>query len=473
MDVQFGVNLCCTELLVCIVNAVMRHTSFSFALDVSAREEASLRRHAGASRFAYNQCLNLHQNAADARKRDAAVKVPRSGFDLINAFNAWKISAAAGVNDDGEIGLPWRQEVLAQVFEEAAVDLSRGLQAFFGARKKTTRRRVGFPRRKKKGRSKDSFRIRNGNGGIRVALHSIRLPKIGELPVRETTRRLRRLLRLGADGKPRAKILFATVTLSGGRWHVRINVEAPSFHAGMQTSKDVVAAVGIDRGLNVFAVAATSDGQETWRSEAPKPLKQHERRLQRLSRQLSRTQKTSSNRVRRRRKLSRLHAKIRHIRRDYAHKLSTHVAKTHGHVALEDLHIAGMMQNHHLAKSIADSAWNMFAQKLAYKAGWYGCRVSTVDRFWPSTKTCCRCLAVTPHVPLSQRRFNCAACGYEADRETNAAANCARWSENLDRVAVKHTETQNACGGEGSGRAVTCGETGPVEARIACLSLAG
>jgi putative transposase len=62
------------------------------------------------------------------------------------------------VASDGTItkqvtGLAWRHEVSAQVFEEAAVDLSR---AFFrlqhakaGARKG---RQVGFPRRKRKGR---------------------------------------------------------------------------------------------------------------------------------------------------------------------------------------------------------------------------------------------------------------------------------------------------------------------------------
>ena len=67
------------------------------------------------------------------------MKVPWSGFDLINAFNAWKRSEAAGrvfvAAPDGTItkqvtGLGWRQEVSAQVFEEAAVDLGRALAAY-------------------------------------------------------------------------------------------------------------------------------------------------------------------------------------------------------------------------------------------------------------------------------------------------------------------------------------------------------
>jgi putative transposase len=78
-------------------------------------------------------------DALQARKRDPRVKVPWSGFDLINSFNAWKKSEDAGrvfiAAPDGTIvnqvtGLCWRQEVSAQVFEEAAVDLGHALAAY-------------------------------------------------------------------------------------------------------------------------------------------------------------------------------------------------------------------------------------------------------------------------------------------------------------------------------------------------------
>jgi putative transposase len=74
--------------------------------------------------------------------------VPWSGFDLINAINAWKRSEAAGrmfvAAPGGAIakhvmGLAWRHEVSAQVFEEAAVDLGRALSAYAHARGKGER----------------------------------------------------------------------------------------------------------------------------------------------------------------------------------------------------------------------------------------------------------------------------------------------------------------------------------------------
>jgi putative transposase len=132
----------------------MRHTAFRFALAPTPAQAAVLVRHAGASRFAYNQCLQLVADAIAAKRADARVAVPWSGFDLINAFNAWKRSESAGrvfvAAPDGTItkqvtGLRWRQEVSAQVFEEAAVDLGRALSAYASANDRTRNgRRVGF-----------------------------------------------------------------------------------------------------------------------------------------------------------------------------------------------------------------------------------------------------------------------------------------------------------------------------------------
>ena len=131
--------------------------------DISAGE--GLHPACGASRFAFNQSLHLVADALAARKRDPPVMVPWSGFDLINAFNHWKTSESAGrvftVAPDGTTtkqvtGLSWRKEVSAQVFEEAAVDLGRGLGS---ARPEPWSDRL--PRPKRKGRHRESFRLRN------------------------------------------------------------------------------------------------------------------------------------------------------------------------------------------------------------------------------------------------------------------------------------------------------------------------
>jgi putative transposase len=69
---------------------VARFTAFRFTLNPSPEQETQLWRHAGAARFAYNRCLGIVKQHLDARRLDASVEVPGTGFDLINAFNAWK-----------------------------------------------------------------------------------------------------------------------------------------------------------------------------------------------------------------------------------------------------------------------------------------------------------------------------------------------------------------------------------------------
>jgi putative transposase len=206
------------------MGGVKRHTTFSFTLLPNGVESEALKRHVGAARFAFNQALRLVRDALDAHRVDPSTKVPWSGFDLINSFNAWKRSEAAGVDEDGHVGLHWRDQVCQQVFEEAAVDLGRALGAFSDGRKGKRRgRRPGFPQFKHKSSARQSFRIRNKSCSIRLgdeeAPRSLTLPKLGQIAVREDTRKLRRMLRSG-----RAKIWFGRCR-EAGRWKVSLSVE--------------------------------------------------------------------------------------------------------------------------------------------------------------------------------------------------------------------------------------------------------
>ena len=221
-----------------------RHTTFRYCLDPTSEQRSVLVRHAGASRFAFNQCLRMVKDALSAPTNASDKVVPWSGFDLINAFNTWKKTDAAGrtfaVDTDGVVeiritGLAWRTEVCQQVFEEAAVDCGRALAAWADSRMgKRSGRRVGFPRFKQKNATIPSFRVRNRhrNGNwqaIRVGegrARSVSVPGLGVVRVHDDTRPLRRLL-----AKDRAKVRFATVSCQAGRWWVSLNVETAELHS--------------------------------------------------------------------------------------------------------------------------------------------------------------------------------------------------------------------------------------------------
>jgi putative transposase len=482
-----------------LLREAMRHTTFRFALDPTPAQAAMLVRHAGASRFAFNQCHRLVTDALAAKQTDPQVKVPWSGFDLINAYNAWKSSEAAGrvfvVTRDGAAtkkitGLAWRQDVSAQVFEEAAVDLGRALGAYGRAKAgKTKGQRVGFPRCKRKGRCRDSFRLRNkqnrsGTSVIRIGEQyprSVTLPKIGTIRVHDDTRRLRRLLHPVDQidphtGQPKvaplARILFITCSRHGSRWYISLNVRAPGFHPERRhqprLNDDSSGFVGVDRGLVVFAVAATAQGTEVGRYHAPKPLQHNLAGLRRRSRAASRTKPGSRNHVKAIRRLSRHHARISRVRRSFLHEVSSQLVKTHDRLCLEDLAIANLVRNQHMARAIGDAAWAEFARQVGYKAAWFGTELVVADRWFPSTKTCSRCGKVNHELRLAERVFCCHRCGLVIDRDRNAATNLATWAQ-AAQLAIRAPARQaggrvtNAPGGEGAGRRSGDGETGSDE----------
>jgi putative transposase len=297
--------------------------------------------------------------------------------------------------------------------------------------------------------------------------------------VHDQTRRLRRLLRpvehVDPDTgqlvvAPRAKILSATVNRHGSRWYVCLNVRAPDFHAGRRhqlcASNDDGKFVGVDRGLHAFAVAATADGSEVGRFQASRPLRDGMVGLRRRSREVSRTQAGSRNRIKASWRLSRQHARIAAVRRHFLHGVSSQLVKTHPRLCLEDLAVANLMANHRLARAIGDAAWGELARQLGYKAAWFGAELVVCDRWFASTKTCSRCGTVKQQMELVERIFRCDGCGLALDRDRNAAANLAAWAEHPHPQAPDRQaggRVINAPGGEGAGHRLGDGGTSPSE----------
>jgi putative transposase len=247
-------------------------------------------------------------------------------------------------------------------------------------------------------------------------------------------------------------------------------VQAPDFHAERchpsRPADDSGGFIGVDRGLAAFAVAGTADGTEVGRWQAPKPLRRGMVGLRRRSCAASRSQPRSCNQAKAIRRLSRQNARIADTRRSFLHAVSSQLVKTHDRLCLEDLAVANLMANRHLARAIGDAAWAEFARQLGYKAAWFGAELIACDRWFPSTKTCSRCGTIKQHMGLAERIFRCDGCGLVTDRDRNAAANLAAWAERYHAHAPDRQaggRATNAPGGEGTGHRPGDGGTDPTE----------
>jgi len=360
--------------------------AFRFELAPNEGQKKALAQHLGAARFAYNWGLSLCLKALERKE-----KVP-SAPELHKAWNAWKRENA-----------PWWTEVSKCAPQEAFRDLEKAFKAWRAGRGK-------LPRFKRKKLTPDN--TARLTGSIRVLPRHIQLPRIGRVRSKEATEGLLRLLEEG-----KARILSATLSREADRYYVSLTceVERPDPRPREVKGEDDV--VGVDLGLSAFAVL--SDGT---RIEAPRPLARKLRLLKRRSKQFSRKRKGSNNQKKAALRLARLHRKVKNLRQDFLHKLTTWLARTKPVIVVEDLNVRGLSRGR-LSRSVADVGWGAFRRMLAYKAEWYGATLVVAPRSFPSTRLCSRCGHLHGRIPLSQRVFRCGACGLEMDRDLNAALN--------------------------------------------------
>ena len=342
------------------------------------------RKAAGTSRFVYNWGL-----AAWKAHKAAHPGEPHGPMALKKDFNALK----------GE-QFPWIYEVAKDVAEGAFTNLAAAMKNYYDSQAgKRSGRKVGFPHFKTKKKARRTFRLNNDK--MHVDDHALYVPKLGWVNMAEA-------LRLSG------KIMGAVVSCKGSHWYVAITVE-------METPPPVdfeKLVVGID--LNLKALMVLSDGTQR---ENQTLLRSELTHLKLLARRLSRCTFGSQRWYRAQERLANFQERIANRRADYLHKTTTPIARTFAVVGLEDLNVAGMLKNHHLALSLSDAALGEIRRQFEYKCAGFGGQVVTVGRFFPSSRLCGTCGAKHDGLTLADREWVCPACGTLNQRDANAARN--------------------------------------------------
>jgi putative transposase len=245
------------------------------------------------------------------------------------------------------------------------------------------------------------------------------LSKIGEIPVH-----------LHREIPENATIKQVTVKQEPtGEWYATFGIKVD----GNIPKKpgNIEHAIGIDVGILKYT--HDTDG---YAIESPDFSEERER-LERAQHDLSRKEHGSANWEKQRRVVARHHADLKRKRRDFLHKLSNYYATEYDFVAVEDLDVKGLVDLPGNSRNRAGAAWGTFLRMLEYKCERDGTHFVAVNPRG-TTKECASC-GVSTEKSLWVREHTCPACGFEADRDANAAWNIL--SRGLEDVGVGCSES--------------------------------
>lgn len=368
------------------------HRSNVYRLEPTEAQDATFAQWAGACRYVYN--IALEQRRVWSR--------PGRQFSYIQQQNELPELRAQA---------EWLASVPASALQMSVRSLDSAYQRYYAGLS-------SYPRPKRKG-VRDSFTLPDskklGFKRLNRRRGSIKIPKVGWI-------KLVGYRDLGGD------LRSITISRRAGQWYASV-----AWRSVISASPPKnPSAVAIDRGIALFA--ALSDGTTI----APRnALKSIEGKLAKEQRKLSRKTKYSANWKKQKAKITKLHVHAANARKDFLHKLSTEIAKSHGVVKIEKLQVRNMVasaagsvekpgrnvaQKSGLNKAILDQGWSMFATMLRYKLAERGGELQEVDPAYTS-QTCSCCGTIDKASRKDQARFECGHCGHAENADINAAKN--------------------------------------------------
>ena len=304
--------------------------------------------------------------------------------------------------------MPDYAKVHSQVLQDVVLRVERAFQAFF--RRVKSGETAGYPRFQGRNRY-HSFTYPQYDNGVRLDNGCLVLSKIGRMAVRWS-----RLL----AGTPKT----VTISKEADGWYAIISCAEVPAQPLPPTGRET----GIDVGLKVFLITAEGDVVEN-----PRLHRRGEKQLKKAQRVVSRRKKGSHRRRKAVGLLQRAHQTVKRQRADFHHKTALMLLRQYDTIYLEELRVANLVRNRHLAKSISDVGWAAFRSILEAKAACAGRRVVAV----PPASTSQDCSGCGERVPksLSVRTHVCTNCGLVLDRDENAARNI-QWAGQALRGVV-------------------------------------
>ncbi len=325
---------------------------------------------------------------------------------------------------------PWYKEVQSQVLQDCVKRVDLAFKRYLKGDCKG--KKSGRPRFKGKGRYRSMTFPSLGKTPIYG--NYLKLPKFGSLKMVYH--------RPIPDG---FKVKTATVTRKADGYYVTLSIQDDTVPDIIPIER-VENPTGIDMGLKSFLVK--SDGTEV---KIPQYYRKAHKALRKAQKAVSRKRKGSSNQRKAIEKLGKVHKCVADTRKDFHFKTAKALLNEHDLIAYEKLNIKGLARTK-LAKSILDAGWGQFmsilstkAEKRTEPAPPKGARergareaglITVAVNPRNTSQNCSNCGHKVPK-KLSDRWHSCPKCGYQADRDVNAA-------KNILNLAVGHPVSSKA-----------------------------
>ena len=292
-----------------------------------------------------------------------------------------------------------------------------------------------YPVRKKYNNYKKSFYVDPYK--IEFSDKKVRLEKIAN-NIKKNRQKLNYIKLAEKDRIPTNVIYYnPRVILDGDRYYIVVSVAdefAPK--KKIETTDNII---GID--INIKSVV-TSDNDvykaityDKSYKNALKKEKQAQKKLSRKyikSKELKKSLKESKNYIKQRKIKNKYTKRINNLKEAHIDYIITSIKKKRPKlICIEDLDVNGMKKpkdNKYIRKGIQQNPFRKLLKTLEDRCNNYGIKITKIDRYYPSSKTCNKCNYKKEDLKLSDRTFVCPKCGLIINRDYNAAINIKKYA---------------------------------------------
>ena len=381
--------------------------TFKTKLKLNNKQRTRLFKNAGASRFVYNLTLEIQETNY------------KNGGKFLSDCDIRKMITARKKDD-----LAWLYEYDCDIVKQAVKDACKAYKKFFN--KQAKKPKFKSAKLTKPSFYTDGWRLKVENGYIKILFCTkIKLYEKDYIPEDLNYQ------------NPR-------ITFDGIDWWISVGLKEEQ-----PKPKLTDEIIGIDLGLKELATC--SNGMVFHNVAKSKEYRRINKSLKQKQRQVSRKYEMNkqgnkfiktSNIKKLEKRIQKKRIKLNNMKKDYFHKASTAVVRTKPKaIVLEDLNVAGMRKNKHLAHSLQEASISTFKQMLISKAESHGIEVVLADRFYPSSQICSSCGNRKVDLKLSERTYRCPVCGLEIDRDFNASINLKHYPEFQGKSSLWRAKT--------------------------------